>query len=221
MNDESKTTDRPAVRSRFLAGPVGRLDTRWHGPPDGAPVLVLHPHPLFGGTMGSRLVHDVAIQLAAQGFLAVRFDFRGVNRSEGTYGNGLGESEDAAAVAAVVERKTGRAPIFVGYSFGGAVACRLAAQRPTPRLILVATPARVTDSALHPLEDAPDVAAPTHLVVGDADDLVPLPDARALAAAFRPPASLDVLQGAGHFLEPSRNAEVASIVLRLVGHKLP
>jgi alpha/beta superfamily hydrolase len=199
--------------ARFLAGPAGRLDSRWHGPAGGPPLVLLHPHPRFGGTMGSRLVYDLAVGLAADGWRVVRFDFRGVGRSEGAYGDGLGEAEDAAAVAAAVAREAGQAPVLLGYSFGGAVACRAAARGAAARrLVLVATPVDVLASRLDPVADAPGVGVPAHLVVGDQDAYVSIGQARALAAAFRPPAGLTVLPAAGHFLEPSDNPRVLAAV---------
>lgn len=200
--------------SRFLPGPAGRLDSRWHGPRGGPPLVLLHPHPLFGGTMGSRLVYDLAVGLAQDGWRVVRFDFRGVGRSEGAYGDGPGEADDAAAVASAVAAETGQDPVLVGYSFGGAAACR-AARSPSlrvRRLVLVATPVDVLGSALDPLGDAPHARAPAHLVVGDQDQYVSVEQARALAAAFRPPAGLTVLPAAGHFLEPSDNPRVLAAV---------
>ncbi|MCA1819754.1 MAG: alpha/beta fold hydrolase [Halobacteriales archaeon] len=202
-----------APRPRTFAGPAGRLDARLHGPADGAPVLLLHPHPQWGGTMGSRLVHDLAGAIAAAGHLAVRFDFRGVGRSQGMYGQGVGESADAAAVFDALQTETGEGAAVVGYSFGGAVACRLASERPVRRLVLVGTPLRLTESLLVPMEDAHRVRAPTHIVVGDRDGFVPVPDAEALAAAFSPPAEVTVLPGAGHFLEPSHNPRAVAAVL--------
>lgn len=201
------------MEARWIQGPAGRLDSRWHGPETGAPVLLLHPHPQWGGTMGSRLVYDLAEGLAARGLRAVRFDFRGAGRSEGLYAQGVGEAEDAAALFDAVVAEAGRAPAVVGYSFGGAVACRLATTRAPHRLVLVGTPLRITESILVPEEDAPRVRAPTHLVVGDRDGFAPVDDAKRLAAAFHPPAGLTVVPGAGHFLEPSRNADAVSAVL--------
>lgn len=199
--------------SRFIVGPAGRLDSRWHGPLDGPPLVLLHPHPQFGGTMGSRLVYDLAVGLASDGWRVVRFDFRGVGRSEGAYGDGLGEAEDAAAVATLVAQEAGREPVLVGYSFGSAVACRAAARGVGVRaLALVAAPVDVLGSALAPMDDAPQVRVPSHLVVGDQDPYVSVAQARALAAAFRPPAGLTVLPAAGHFLEPSDNPRVLAAV---------
>jgi alpha/beta superfamily hydrolase len=200
----------------FFQGPAGRLDARAHGPSGGAPVLLLHPHPLFGGTMGSRLVYDLAAALGDAGFRAVRFDFRGVGRSDGVYGEGSGEAEDALAVFDALASEAGEAPCVVGYSFGAAVACRLATLRVPRRLVLVGCPLRLRDTALDPLMDAPLCHAaepPAHLVVGDRDEFVTPAEARQLADAFQPPARLTVLPGAGHFLEPSHNPRAVAAVL--------
>lgn len=162
--------------------------------------------------MGSRLVYDLAVGLAADGWRVVRFDFRGVGRSEGGYGDGVGEAEDVAAVASFVERETGREPVLVGYSFGGAAACKAARSVPVRKLVLVAIPVDVLGSALRPLDDAPHVRARAHIVVGDQDPYVSVEQARALAASFHPPAGLTVLPAAAHFLEPSDNPRVLAAV---------
>ncbi|MHB1261970.1 MAG: alpha/beta hydrolase [Thermoplasmatota archaeon] len=198
--------------SRSIMGAAGSLDTRWHGPRDGRPLVLLHPHPLLGGTMGSRLVYDLAVGLAADGWRVVRFDFRGVGRSEGTYGDGLGETADALAVLAAVEAEAAKRAVLVGYSFGGAVACRAASMHAVDRLLMVAAPSNVMGTALDVVDDAPRVSAPAHLVVGDRDPYVSVESARAMAAAFRPPAGLTVLPAAGHFLEPQDNPRVLAAV---------
>lgn len=202
------------VESRFIDGPAGRIDSRWHGLATRLrlPVLVLHPHPLFGGTMGSRLVYDVAVTLAEAGHRVVRFDFRGIGRSDGHYAMGTGEAADAAVVWDALRAEAGRDPAVVGYSFGGGVAARLAATRPVPRVALIGTQPRVYQSALAPIDDAPRVPGAAHLVVGDRDEYVSVAETEALANAFRPRAGVTVVRGAGHFLEPSRNADVVAAV---------
>lgn len=201
-------------------GPSGALDARLHGPPGGYPVLILHPHPRYGGTMGSRLVYDLAVALGSAGWRAVRFDFRGVGRSEGTYGAGLGEAADAVAVFDLLAHETGRRPHVIGYSFGGAVACHLATLRDVASLTLVGTPKHLAETSLDPVTDAPKRLGrgPVTSIVGDHDGFVPLPDAHALADAFLPPAKLVILPGAAHFLEPSYNpAAVAAVLEALSG----
>lgn len=193
---------RPLVESRFLDGPAGRIDTRWHGPADGPPVLLLHPHPFHGGSMGTRLVYGLAEALAADGYRAVRFDFRGVGRSEGGYDRGDGETQDALAVRDALAEAAGRAPAVVGFSFGGAVAVRVAAARDAPLLVCIATPAQVRDSDLDAVQDAARVACPVHLVYGSRDGLVTRQQAETLADAFPGTPHWHVLGGADHFLTP-------------------
>lgn len=166
--------------------------------------------------MGSRLVYDLAIGLAQDGWRVTRFDFRGVGRSQGTTQDGLGEAQDALAVLDAIHRETGAVPVVVGYSFGGAVAVRLATQRTPPRLVAIGTPLRLTESVLVPADDAPRVRCPVDLVVGDHDGFVPVPDAQRLADAFTPAARLSVLEGAAHFLEPSHNGRCVALVRRLL-----
>lgn len=201
-----------AAESRFIEGPAGRLDSRWHGPVGGAPVLILHPHPQMGGSMGSRLVFDMADSLAKAGYRVVRFDYRGVGRSAGVYGSGVGETDDAAALFDALQKEGGPAPAVVGYSFGAGVAARLAGMRLPSRLVLVGAPAEFTDADLDVARDAPKAGCPTTVIVGAQDPFVTPRQASVMASAFRPAAALVVLEGAAHFLEPSQNlAAVAAV----------
>lgn len=201
------------MESRFLKGPAGRLDARLHGPAHGPPVLILHPHPLFGGTMGSRLVYDLALALGEAGRRVLRFDFRGVGRSEGTYSEGIGEVGDASAAFDFLAVETGKTPTVVGYSFGAAVACAIAGRRDPACTVLVAMPTEVVQSRLDPSTDAPRANGPVHLILGDLDPFVTVAQAHAVAKRFDPPAPVTVLAGAGHFLEPTHNARVIAAVL--------
>lgn len=203
--------DAPRSQRRVFKGPAGDLEARLHGPRGGHPVLLLHPHPRFGGTMGSRLVYDLAVALGQRGYWAVRFDFRGAGRSQGAYGEGEGEVEDARTVFDALAQEHGSAPFVVGFSFGGGVATRLATQRRPAGLVLVATPVRLTESRLVPLQDAPKVRTGAHVVVGSRDGFVPVEDAQRMVEAL-PEADLTVLEGAGHFLEPSHNARAVAAV---------
>ncbi len=170
--------------------------------------------------MGSRLIYDLAKGLADAGWRPVRFDFRGVGRSEGAYGHGKGELEDALAVFdALTGQASGVSPVVVGFSFGGGVAAALATRRRPARLVLVATPVELTMSDLVPLDDAGKLPSDleVHVVVGTRDEFVPVEDAERLVAAVPGGASLDVLPDAGHFLEPSHNHRVVEVVLRRLG----
>lgn len=188
-------------QSRWFDGPAGRLDARLHGPEGGLPVLLLHPHPLHGGTMGTRFVYRLAEALAEEGYRAVRFDFRGAGRSGGSYDRGVGETEDALAVWDALLAETGRPPAVIGFSFGSGVAVRLAGRRDVPAVVLVAPPARVRDSELDLLADAAAVRCCAHVVIGTEDRQVDPREADRVRAAL-PDARITVLQGADHFLTP-------------------
>ena len=82
----------------LFTGPEGRLEGRFHKAEDAtAPIaIVLHPHPLYGGTMNNKVVYNLFHTFAENGFSVMRFNFRGVGRSVGEYDNGQGELADAA-----------------------------------------------------------------------------------------------------------------------------
>lgn len=152
--------------------------------------------------MGTRLIYDLAKALSDDGYRVVRFDFRGVGRSDGDYDRGMGETEDALAVHDALREETGRDPMVIGFSFGGGIATKVAAARNPPKLICIATPHTLRDADLPFTEAAADVDCPVHLVYGSKDELVSRESAEALAAAFQGP-QWHVLGGADHFLTPT------------------
>src|SRR3546814_10575410 len=83
----------------IFPGPDGRLEGRYsHGPEANAPIaLILHPHPLYGGTMSNKVTYNLFHVFSKRGFSVLRFNFRGVGRSQGTFDNGIGELSDAAS----------------------------------------------------------------------------------------------------------------------------
>ncbi|QOY91648.1 alpha/beta hydrolase [Paludibaculum fermentans] len=117
------------IETLFIDGPAGRLEAMLEEPDSGAPTeaaLVCHPHPLGGGTMHNKVVHRLARGLRQIGAVTLRFNFRGVNLSEGTHDNGVGEVEDARAVLAVLRARYPQLPLTVsGFSFGSRVAVQV------------------------------------------------------------------------------------------------
>ena len=113
-------------RKFFLDGPAGRLEARLRGETIASPpaaALLLHPHPLHGGTLHNKTLFRLAKSLVEQaGVPNLRFNFRGVGGSEGSYDAGRGEADDATAALDWLKRKWPAAPrIGVGYSFGAAL----------------------------------------------------------------------------------------------------
>jgi len=131
--------------------------------------IVAHPLPTMGGTMENKIVTTLAKTFAELGFVALRFDFRGVGDSSGSYDEGCGEVDDALAVARYAQQEFGNLPlILAGFSFGGYVQARVAQQLHAHQLVLIA-PA-VGRFAM------PPVPQHTLLVHGELDEVVPLAD---------------------------------------------
>jgi len=114
------------METLFLAGPAGRLEALLEEPASGEPraaALVLHPHPLGGGTMHNKVVYRMARALRELGAVTLRFNFRGVHLSEGQHDHGRGEVEDARTARDFLsERYPGLPLVIAGFSFGSRVA---------------------------------------------------------------------------------------------------
>jgi len=113
-----------------IDGPVGRIETAsllcdlLQPMPEQA-LLILHPHPLHGGTMGNKVVTTIARVARDAGLPAVAFNFRGAGRSEGVWDHGEGELMDAFHVASLMVRHGVSKLCLAGFSFGGSIAARL------------------------------------------------------------------------------------------------
>jgi alpha/beta superfamily hydrolase len=178
------------TQNLVIQGPAGALECAIDQPdavttPQGM-ALLCHPHPLHGGTMDNKVVTTLARAFVQCGWRAVRFNFRGVGKSEGHWGEGVGEVDDARAVLAALRQ--GDEPLAVaGFSFGGYVASQLSAGARVSVLIAPAT--QNFTVAIVP--------AGTLVVHGEADDVVPL----AATMDWARPQSLPVtvIPAAGHF----------------------
>ncbi len=180
-----------------IAGPAGPIEAVAEEPRVRAPLyaVVCHPHPLFGGTMDNKVVTTLARAVHEAGIATLRFNFRGVGASAGTFDDGDGETADAAAVVDHgAQRWPGRELVLAGFSFGAYVALRLSQERAARRLITVAPPVdRFDFSALSP------PGCPWLVVQGDADEVVNPQRVIAWVKALNPQPRLAVLPGVGHF----------------------
>jgi alpha/beta superfamily hydrolase len=118
----------------FIPGLQGRLEARYHQNSDpNAPIaLVLHPHPLHGGTMNNKVVYSIYTAFAETGFTVLRINFRGVGRSQGSFDNGVGELSDASVALNWLQQHNSSASHcwVAGFSFGAWVASHLLTRRP-------------------------------------------------------------------------------------------
>jgi alpha/beta superfamily hydrolase len=163
-------------------GPDGRLEGRYqHGKLSNAPVaLLLHPHPQHGGTMNHKVVYSLYHAFLRRGFSTLRFNFRGVGRSQGKFDNGQGELSDAAAALDWMQSFNSNASScwVGGFSFGAWIGMQLLMRRPEiDGFISVAPPANSYDFTF--LAPCPSSGLIVH---GGKDELVPEPTVAKLAA---------------------------------------
>jgi alpha/beta superfamily hydrolase len=179
-----------------IDGPAGILEALLEDPGgDGTRfAVVCHPHPLHGGTMHNKVVFMLARALQEQGMPTLRFNYRGVGRSAGSYDAGRGETEDALSVIAWGRRRwPGARLVLAGFSFGALVSLRAALAAGPEHLISVALPVTRLEGPVR----RPDCR--WLLVQGDADELVECREVRAWAERFEPSPTLRVFAGGDHF----------------------
>lgn len=199
------------LRQLTFAGPTGVLEgalQEREGSPHDLTAVVCHPHPSYGGTLHNKVVHRIASTLHELGAAVLRFNFRGVGGSEGSYDDGRGELEDArAAVGWMRDRFPGARLWLAGFSFGSWVAARLAASDPgIERLILVAPP--VKRSGFDVLRHC---AVPKLVIQGLADTTCPPADLEQEFPRWADPKTLIRVPDATHFFDRQ---------LRALGHAL-
>ena len=200
----------PTPEPVTTAGPVGSIEALVEVPDgfDGRAIAVVcHPHPLFGGTMRNKVVHMTARALQEGGLATLRFNFRGVGASAGTFDDGRGETDDAlAACDYALGRWPGAALTLAGFSFGSFVAFKVASLRPAVRLYTIAPPVRRFDFDQHPVPHVPWT-----VIQGDRDELVEHDAVVAWAGAARPAPTLVTISGAEHFFHGRLGELMAAI----------
>ena len=157
----------------IINGPEGRIEGRYHHAREAnAPIaLMLHPHPQHGGTMNNKIVYNVYHTFARRGFCSLRFNFRGVGRSQGAFDRGEGELSDAASALDWLQSANPNATTcwIAGYSFGAWIGMQLLMRRPEiAGFISVSPPANMYDFTF--LAPCP---ASGIIIHGKADEVVP------------------------------------------------
>jgi alpha/beta superfamily hydrolase len=182
-----------------LAGSAGRLEAVLMQPdgPVAAAAVVCHAHPLHGGMMHFKPVFRAAKALREAGLAALRFNFRGVGRSEGGHDGGRGEQDDARAALDEMQRRYPGAPLVLGgFSFGSTVALRVAAVEPRVKAVLaMGYPLRRTEDAA-PLAS---VRQPRLFVQGALDEFGPADEIRPVVLTLAAPRELVIVDGADHY----------------------
>jgi uncharacterized protein len=186
------------IESHFIEGPAGRLEARLEEPEQAPPrgiAVICHPHPLYGGTMHNKVVHHVARGLRRAGHVALRFNFRGVGRSQGEYAHLEGEIEDARAAARWLQSRYPELPLtLAGFSFGARVVTRLGCDAGAARLIAAGFPVRMAGTTY--LESC---AVPKVFIQSTADEFGPKPAMDELYSRASEPKQMIWIQAADHF----------------------
>ena len=199
-----------------LDGPAGCIEALLDTPPGPlapAVAVVCHPHPQHQGTMLNKVVHTLSRALNDLGLPVVRFNFRGVGASDGAYADGIGETEDALAVAVWAQRQFPGAELWLaGFSFGAAVSIRAASASPCRQLISVAPPV----SRMATLLEGGGPACPWLLIQGAADEVVSAADVMAWARGLNPPPDLVLLPDVDHFFHGRLTLLRDTVVSRVV-----
>jgi alpha/beta superfamily hydrolase len=180
--------------------------------------VICHPHPQYGGSMYNNVV-DAALEAFWESqFATLRFNFRGVGESEGSYGGGQGEAQDAAAAVSFMREQTAMraAPIILaGYSFGAGAAWRAAPQAGTlEAMVLIAAPLQMMDTGSIP-------SAQNLLLIGGSEDsFCPAAGLEELCARIGKNASFRIIEGADHFFggyEEEVRAALTEMLARISG----
>ncbi len=197
----------------MIAGAAGRLEGRYkHNSKDNSPIaLILHPNPKQGGTMNNKITYNLFHKLSDKGYSVLRFNFRGVGRSQGEYDNGEGELNDAASALDWLQTMNPNASeiLVVGFSFGAWIGMQLLMRRPEiKKYISVAPPANMYDFNF--LAPCPNDGM---IIQGNADRIVSKDSVDRLVEKLveqRGEAGVDyrIIDGAGHFFNNEGDMEL-------------
>ena len=180
------------------AGNIEGLLQEYEGADHSLIAVVCHPHPLYGGTLHNKVAHRVASTLHTRGAAVLRFNFRGVGKSEGTHDRGRGELDDGLVVLETLRRRYPAAHVWVaGFSFGSWVASRMAAaESAVERLIMIAPP--VHTQTFEEMRDSP---VPKLVVQGTGDEICKPENLARVFPTWADPKRLVEVPGGSHFFD--------------------
>ena len=180
-------------------GALHKLEALLEEPDDREPVeavLLCHPHPQHGGTMHNKVVYRMARGLRHSGSVVLRFNYRGVNLSQGKYDHGVGETEDARAALAFLRTRYPTLPYsLAGFSFGSRIALQLGCELGSPaRLIMAGFPTRY-----HEVPGLGHCPIPRVFIHSTHDEFGAVPDLERFLETLPDPKRLVLVEAADHF----------------------
>lgn len=198
-----KTT--PYQEQLIITGPAGQLEAELSVPDGyqpGDPIaIVCHPHSLYGGSLRNKVVHILADTLIAMGVVSLRFNFRGVGKSEGEFDRGQGEQADLEATVNWLKEHFPAAPLWLaGFSFGAFVAYRAHWQVGAQRLLLVAPPV-----SLFVFGRPEPVTIPWMVIQGAEDEIIPAGEVEKWVASQPNPPVFHLMAETSHFFHGRLN----------------
>ena len=184
----------------MLQGPVGKLEALYHqGNADKPAIVVCHPHPVYGGTMRNKVVYWMARTFEDMSYSVLRFNFRGVEKSEGQWDEGVGEVDDVTAMIDWLEQKNPNSPLYLaGFSFGTYAGLKAARNDKRISRMLAVAPA----VNLWSFDFLLGETRPITIIQGTEDEIVPFEQSKTFAQklkALDTPVQWFEVQGAGHF----------------------
>lgn len=207
----------------LISGPEGKLEAKYHhnSNKDSPMVIILHPDPSKGGTMDSKIVVELYNIFVKNKFSTVRFNFRGVGKSESTFDDGEGELSDAASVLDWLQQYNTNSKIcwVAGFSFGAWLAMQLLMRRPEINgFVCVSPPANLRDFSF--LAPCP---SPGIIIHGDKDNISTFDSVKILADKLHKQKKTDItfkpVRGADHFYE-NHKIEFHNIVDEYINKKI-
>ena len=210
----------------IFQGPAGRLEGKYFAQkqPESPIAVILHPHPLHGGTMNNKVTYRLFETFVRLGFSTLRFNFRGVGNSEGVFDNGVGELSDAAAALDWLHAQHPHTPeIWLGgFSFGAWITMQMLMRRPDlKRFVAVAPPAGLYDFTF--LSPCPTSGL---VIYGNHDEITPAADTEALLKRTTRQKTIQIsaakINGADHFFTHQQDelaATVGAYIQRELGKK--
>ena len=190
----------------IFQGPDGRLEGRFHpqGMSNSPIAIILHPNPEYGGTMNNKVVYNLHYKFFKMGFSCLRFNFRGVGKSEGSFDQGIGELADATSALDFLQShvENARACWVVGFSFGAWIGMQILMRRPeVTGFVSISPPANTYDFSF--LAPCPSSGL---IVNGSNDRVVPSNTVEELVNKLQQQKGITIthqtVDNANHFFDP-------------------
>ncbi len=179
----------------FFSSPGGRLEGLLGLVPGDGGVVITHPHPLYGGDMHNTVVAALTQAYQRAGYTTLRFNFRGVGRSQGDYDEGRGEQQDVRSALEFLSASGKTALTLAGYSFGAWVnALTAPPEDAVEQIIMVSPPVALLDFA--PVGPVPQLQL---VITGERDHFAPPDLLESLLPRWNPLARLEIIPGTDHF----------------------